>query len=452
MMLLSTCSFLLLIATASCKLRPQDSESRESKNLDGAWTFRLGDHWNPNQGFDEKWFDHPLTKSCQDKGDCNQVMMMPVPSSYNDITTNATIRDFVGWVWYDREFFAPAWDVQSNNVFLRFGSVHFTAKVYLNGVFVGQHEGGHLPFEFDVSGVIQPSQLNLVTVAVNNTLTDTTLPQGQMSYHHNDPNYPPNFYQQNINFDFFNYAGIHRSVVLYTVPSNTYIDDLTVVTSYLSQDHSVAVLSYEIKVKGDSNKDPKCGIALSNRAGHVVAMNYTTCKGTLQITNPRLWWPYTMKDNDYGYLHELVAFAKSPNSPKMDTYRLKIGIRTVAVNATTMLVNGQEFYMRGFGRHEDSDIRGKGLDYALIARDFELIRWIGANSFRTSHYPYAEEIMDAADENGIVIVDECPGVSLDFFSEGLLESHLKGLNIHEFLLIRRLKSGSNLFSSYERVD
>ena len=57
-------------------------------------------------------------------------------------------------------------------------------------------------------------------------------------------------------------------------------------------------------------------------------------------------------------------------------------------------------------------IRGKGLDYAIIAKDFSLLKWLGANSFRTSHYPYADEIMDMADKEGIVVIDECPGVGI----------------------------------------
>ena len=54
---------------------------------------------------------------------------MPVPSSYNDITQNRTIRDFVGWVWYDRTFFYPKVDPDRTKVMLRFGSAHYTTKV-----------------------------------------------------------------------------------------------------------------------------------------------------------------------------------------------------------------------------------------------------------------------------------------------------------------------------------
>ena len=54
-------------------------------------------------------------------------------------------------------------------------------------------------------------------------------------------------------------------------------------------------------------------------------------------------------------------------------------------------------YIRGVNKHEDSYIRGKGLDMPLVVKDFELMRWMGANTFRTSHYPYADEILDMAD-------------------------------------------------------
>lgn len=63
------------------------------------------------------------------------------------------------------------------------------------------------------------------------------------------------------------------------------------------------------------------------------------------------------------------------------------------------------------------------MDLPLIARDFNLIKWTGANAFRTSHYPYSEEVMDFADENGIMVINECPAVSLDNFDAQLLNNH-----------------------------
>ncbi|MCZ9990335.1 hypothetical protein OFQ66_10950 [Brachyspira hyodysenteriae] len=88
------------------------------------------------------------------------------------------------------------------------------------------------------------------------------------------------------------------------------------------------------------------------------------------------------------------------------------GIRTVKVEGTKFLINGKPFYFTGFGKHEDSEIAGRGYNPPVIKRDFELIKWVGANSFRTSHYPYSEEIMQAADREGIVIIDEVAAVGM----------------------------------------
>ena len=56
---------------------------------------------------------------------------------------------------------------------------------------------------------------------------------------------------------------------------------------------------------------------------------------------------------------------------------------------------------------------GKGHDDAFLVHDFELLKWIGANSFRTSHYPYSEDVLDYADRQGIVIIDETAAVGLN---------------------------------------
>ena len=135
---------------------------------------------------------------------------MPVPASYNDITTNSSIRDYVGWAWYSTQFYVdPGWQ-EDSRVVLRFGSVHYTAMVYLNGEFVTEHSGGHLPFEAEVSGVLNYSGRNLLTVAVNNTLTRFSLPQGEVRWQSEAAGYPPGYSTLEYNFDFFNYAGIHR--------------------------------------------------------------------------------------------------------------------------------------------------------------------------------------------------------------------------------------------------
>ena len=88
------------------------------------------------------------------------------------------------------------------------------------------------------------------------------------------------------------------------------------------------------------------------------------------------------------------------NSVELDIYRLPIGIRSIKWTTNSFLINDKIVYFRGFGRHEDSAIRGRGLDLVTIARDHELLKWVGANAYRTSHYPYSDEVLDIADKYG----------------------------------------------------
>ena len=97
----------------------------------------------------------------------------------------------------------------------------------------------------------------------------------------------------------------------------------------------------------------------------------------------------------------------------IDRYVLPVGIRTVRVEGSRFLINDEPFYFRGFGMHEDLNVRGRGHDDASTVHDFALLRWLGANSFRTSHYPYAEEVLDLADQFGIVVIDETAAVGLN---------------------------------------
>ena len=84
-----------------------------------------------------------------------------------------------------------------------------------------------------------------------------------------------------------------------------------------------------------------------------------------------------------------------------------------------LLLNGQPVYLKGFGRHEDFPVVGRGYLPALIVKDYALMDWLGANSFRTSHYPYSEQMLDLADRLGFLVIDETPAVGLYFREDGL---------------------------------
>ncbi len=112
---------------------------------------------------------------------------------------------------------------------------------------------------------------------------------------------------------------------------------------------------------------------------------------TLTIPHAALWSPDS--PNLYSFTIEL-----STDGIMFDRYTLQIGIRTIAILGQQVLLNGEPIILRGFGRHEDFPVVGRGYTPAVLVKDFALLDWTGANSFRTTHYPYSEQMMDLADE------------------------------------------------------
>ena len=370
-------------------LYPRESESRELKDLGGFWSFKCDRN---NEGLENEWFRRSLSDTIE----------MAVPASYNDITTDPELRNHIGLVWYERHVFIPSgWE--SRRIVLRFESVAHQARVYLDGRLCLNHRGGFLPFEAEVTGLVTPGKNHRITVCADNRLSWQTLPVGEVKTF-NDADHPPGYSVQEYHFDFFNYAGIHRAVLLYSTPL-IHISDISTRTSL---EKGVAHLHYEIATEGESAVTE---VELHDPDGLLVA-RAVGLEGILRVDKPRLWGP------GRGALHILTVTLRSSSYSLPDVYRLPVGLRTVLVTGDQFLVNGEPFYFRGFGRHEDADFRGRGFDHVIALKDLHLLRWMGANSFRTSHYPYAEEHLELADRHGILVVDELAAVGMHLHARG----------------------------------
>lgn len=294
------------------------------------------------------------------------------------------------------------------------------------------HEGGHLPFEKDVEMHLVFGQKNSITIAVNNTLTPYTIPPGTVEYKSTKDHYPPGYFVQNIQFDFFNYAGIHRPVILYTTPVS-YLQNISLNTlctspgqpctlKYSVGASSVTSLLVDNKIHYHTESSVK--IHILDKTGQVVTSS-DAAVGEITVVNPYLWWPIGMNQTT-AYLYTFAVELYDESQQLLDIYRLPFGFRTVEITDKDFLINGKPFYFLGFGKHEDWDVRGKGFDWASVIKDFNMLDWLGGNSFRTSHYPYSEEIMQLCDEKGIVVIDECPAVGLTLaenFSNKTLAHH-----------------------------
>ena len=359
-------------------LRPQDTSTRERKNLDGLWRFALD---GAGTGRGQSWQSGILP----DAGE------MAVPASYNDVAADAAVRDHVGSAWYQREVWVPSgWD--GRRIVLHFESATHRATVWVDDTEVTFHEGGYTPFEVDITDHVTPGQQARITVEVDNTLTFQTIPPGVVED-------TPHGQRQRYWHDFFNYSGLHRSVWLYaTNPSH--ITDVTVVTDL---DDGAGLVHYTVQTH--AAEDAEVTVVLRDGDGADVATG-TGAQGTLTVPDVHAWAPGD------GYLYDLELQLRREDQ-LLDSYHQSVGVRTVRVDGTRFLINGEPFYFTGFGKHEDLPVIGKGHNNAHLVHDFELLRWIGANSFRTSHYPYSEDVLDYADRQGVVLIDETAAVGLN---------------------------------------
>lgn len=375
-------------------LYPQINSSRMVQDLSGIWNFRLNES--------DPW------------------QTIAVPASYNDQKPDPRFRNHYGLAYYQTKFTVPKYMENQRRV-LRFDAVTHNAEVFLNNKLLCTHRGGFLPFEVDITDFVMPGEPALLSVTVDNRISHSTLPVGNEGgtkafFASDNPGIPSveagklRQAQNGINlpnFDFFNYAGITRPVRLYTTPLS-YIKDVTLVAEMDGMlRYEVAVDSIEGTVNSvgtdynNATHRSPVTISILDAEGNMVAEG-TAFQGTLTVPNPHLWEPAP----GIPYLYTArITYGE-------DIYEQTFGFRSVEVRGSQVFINNKPFYFKGPCKHEDSPFHGRGLDNCLNVTDIGLFHWLHANSFRTSHYPYAEEMYNLCDREGIVIIDETPAVGI----------------------------------------
>ena len=121
------------------------------------------------------------------------------------------MRDHVGWVYYQREVRVPrGW--HDERILLRFDAATHAARVYVDDRLVGEHVGGYTPFDVDLTDLVAAGGRFRLTVAVSGDLTNETVPPGKIEVGMDGRRRQTYFH------DFYNYAGLARSVWLYSTP------------------------------------------------------------------------------------------------------------------------------------------------------------------------------------------------------------------------------------------
>jgi len=389
-------------------LYPHDSLTRDSRVLDGIW----------QMVFRKAGSEDPAVMSASIPSEAEEVA---VPASINEQVTDLRRYQHMDEVWMYRHFrLPPGWT--GERVALRFGSVTYQCDVFVNGEFCGSHETGYTPFECLLPVSCGEQSDHLLAVRLDNGLSCETIPQGGV---------PPEVggvaawrvgNVPDVHYDFFPFMGIHRTVWLTRTPQ-TRLRQTRWTTRHLHRPCAQvrAWFAWEGCVDTVKVTLPDLGM---ERAWQV-SPDQQEFTAELELEDVVPWCP------EQPHLYKICIHLLKENA-LVDEYIFDFGFRTVAIEGAEFLLNGRPVCMKGFGRHEDVPVIGKGVTLPFLVRDFNLMEWTGANSFRTTHYPYSEEQMQMADRKGFLVVDEAAANTLSMKAvaedpeqkQRLLERHL----------------------------
>ena len=358
----------------------QNVYGRHSTSLNGKWSAIVDPY---DAGYNMRVF---LDRKSRPSGnfyeyDFDGATRLNVPGDWNSQLDE--LKYYEGTVWYARHFnFTPTGHQRH---FLYFAGVSNRCKVYLNGQLIATHEGAFTPFQVEVSDKLVSGD-NLLVVAVNNTRRVDAIPA--------------------MSFDWWNYGGITRDVMLVTLP-DTYISDYFIRLDKHRSDLLLADVSLSRPVAGQR--------IVVTIPGAGVKMQLTTdangvASGRLSVRKLQRWSP----DKPTLYATTITA----PN----DTVTEQIGFRNINVEKTKVLLNGQPVFLRGVSFHEEIAQRmGRATSMADAVALVTDAKNLGCNMVRLAHYQQNEYIVREAERQGLMVWQEVPvWQSIDFTNDSTL--------------------------------
>ncbi|MBQ3634391.1 MAG: beta-glucuronidase [Bacteroidales bacterium] len=319
---------------------------------------------------------------------------MNIPGDWN--TQDDKLFFYEGTVWFKRSF---SWHPSSDRrTILYFGAANYDTHVYVNGTHVGHHIGGFTPFNYDVTDLLKDGD-NVVIVKVDNKRRVENIPT--------------------LIFDWWNYGGITRDVLLVDVPT-TYIEN------------------YKLALLSQSEKKGKVRlIDFSLNLNKAVAGQQVT------LSIPELKVKQSLQTDKDGKVSTTLRVSKlqlwSPDSPKLydvnlvcgnDTLHDAIGFRTVETRGKQILLNGEPIFLRGISIHEEKSNGGGRANCTEDAH--HLLSWakeLGCNFVRLAHYPHNEYAVREAERMGFLVWSELPVYwTIDWTNDATFNNALHQLN------------------------
>lgn len=283
--------------------------------------------------------------------------------------------------WYRKQFKVAAAD-SGKRITITFDGIFRDAKVWINGFYLGSNESGYIGFKRDLTDYINFNKENTIVVRA-----DATQSEGW----------------------FYEGAGIYRNVWLNTYDNINIGDDVFVFTE---QDKDQATVKVEATVKNNGLKPVNAVFYayLKDRSGKIVgqtkeqqisiaAAGETGIKQNVMLAHPELW------SLENPYLYHLVPVVRVDNHTA-DSRDIRFGIRTIAIKADGVYLNGKHIKIKGTNNHQDHAGIGSALPDALQYYRIGLLKQMGSNAYRASHHAPTPELLDACDSLGMLVLDE----------------------------------------------
>ena len=358
----------------------QNPRGRERLSLDGRWAAVIDPYDRGALAGLAPRAVEPKSPSDLAEFSFENGLTLAVPGDWN--TQDPRLVFYQGVVWYKTTFDRPV--SSGGHSFLHFGAANYRASVYLNGLLIGEHEGGFTPFNFEVTDHLRAGE-NLLVVRVDNRRAADDIPTPTTDWH--------------------NYGGLTREVSLVQVPDG-YVRSWQIglapeggsrITGWIEaaglQNGSEVVLSI-----------PELGIEQAFAVG-------PTGRAEIDVAaDPERWSP----ENPRLYGVEIRA--------GQDRVSDRIGFRTIAVRGEEILLNGEPIFLRGISIHEERPEDGGRIHSRAQAET--ILGWakeLDANFVRLAHYPHDEFMPQVADRLGLLVWEEIPVYwAVDFESENTL--------------------------------
>ncbi len=355
-----------------------------------------------------------------------------LPSVENQMHTYPTVPEFYeDGVWYRKKLIID--DSLSNKfVKLIFYAVNYTADVWLNGNYIGYHEGGYTPFAFNVSSYLNYGDTNTIAVRVDN------IPWGSR----NDiVPYTPS--------DWFNYTGIIHDVYLEfsnsvsvaradIVPLNIEGEIQTTISifnnSNVSRDVDVSLEIYKASIDSFNIQSEKASDLIGALASFTGSSQTSLAisnesakfwKTNLSVVDPQLWSP----KNPNLYIMKVTL---KENNQVVDEFYTQFGIRTVETDSNKFLLNRRISFLTGAARHEDHPLYGRSVIKEVIYNDLQIVKSLNVNFLRTAHYPNHPYTYLIADRLGITTMEEIPVYWFHTAEPWLIQNNQRKIHLQMF--------------------